>query len=150
MREAGFSYEAHKKSYYVDRHEDDDVVGDRHEYIDEDLEEEIYEHCWIQLPKRQYLKLKFKGKLQSIRVKQEEKESDVEKQIKDFLDKKLTYFYTDTDGNEFAEVHTDVLYSYSDDDKTLPPLGEFGGNKSVRLKEGVKPRLVFGQDEAIF
>ena len=30
MREAGFSYEAHKKSYYVDRHEDDDVVAGQH------------------------------------------------------------------------------------------------------------------------
>jgi hypothetical protein len=58
MREAGFSYEAHKKSYYVDRHEDDDVVADRHIYINEDLEEELYEHCWIQLTKKQYLKYK--------------------------------------------------------------------------------------------
>jgi hypothetical protein len=40
MREAGFSYEAHKKSYYIDRHEDDDVVANRHVYINEDLVEE--------------------------------------------------------------------------------------------------------------
>jgi hypothetical protein len=79
-------------------------------YINQDLEEEIYEYYWIQFPKKQYLKLKlFKGKLQSIRVKKEEKESDVEKQIRDFLDKKLTQFYTDMDGNKFAEVHMDVL-----------------------------------------
>jgi hypothetical protein len=67
--------------------------------------------------------LKFKGKLPWIRVKREEKESDVEKEIRVFLDKKLTYFYTDMDGNKFAEVHMDVLYSYSNDDKNLPPLG---------------------------
>ena len=151
MREAGFSYEAHKKSYYVDRHEDDDVVADRHIYINEDLEEELYEHCWIQLTKKQYLKYKFKGRIESIRVKKENEESDIRKQVSDFLDKKFTYFYSDEEGNEFAEVHTDdVPYNYGDDDNKLPPLGEFRGNTSVRLKEGVEPCLVFGQDEAIF
>ena len=29
MKEAGFKYEKYKKCYYVDRHEDDDVVSDR-------------------------------------------------------------------------------------------------------------------------
>jgi hypothetical protein len=56
------------------------------------------------------------------------------------------------DGNEFEEVHTDVLlYSYcTEDDKNFQPLGKFGGNKCVRLEEGINARLVFGQDEAIF
>jgi hypothetical protein len=150
MREVGFSYEAHKKSYYVDRHEDDDVVADRHIYINEDLEDELYEHCWIQLPKKQYLNFKFKGRIESIRVKKENEVSDIAKQVSDFLDKKFTYFYCDDDGKEWAEVHTDVLYNYGDNDNNLPVLGKFGGNVSVRLKEGMKARLVFGQDEAIF
>jgi hypothetical protein len=51
----------------------------------------------MQLSKKQYRKFKFKGKIQSIRVKKEEKESDIETQIRDFFDKKLTYFYTDMD-----------------------------------------------------
>jgi hypothetical protein len=33
MRDAGFKYEAYRKCYYVDRHEDPDVVADRAEYI---------------------------------------------------------------------------------------------------------------------
>ena len=33
MKEAGFRYEKHKKSYYVDRHEDPDVVSDRKSYL---------------------------------------------------------------------------------------------------------------------
>ena len=30
MKETGFKYEQHKKSYYVDRHEDPDVIQDYH------------------------------------------------------------------------------------------------------------------------
>ena len=33
MKEAGFSYEVHKKSYYVDRHKDEDVVSNRKAYL---------------------------------------------------------------------------------------------------------------------
>jgi hypothetical protein len=86
MREAGFSYEAHKECYYVDRHEEDDIViADRHVYIDEDRASKIDEHCWIQLPEKQYLKFKFKFKfkwrIQSIRVKKkEERKSQISKQ----------------------------------------------------------------------
>jgi hypothetical protein len=57
-------------------------------------------------------------------VKKENEVSDIDSQIRDFLDKKLTYFYKDEEGNKFAEVHTDVLYSYcAVADKNIPPLG---------------------------
>ena len=44
MKEAGFSYVKHKKSYYVDRHEDEDVIADRITYIHNFFSDEIYEH----------------------------------------------------------------------------------------------------------
>ena len=75
---------------------------------------------------------------------------DVEKRIQEFLHEKLTYFYEDAEGTAMVEVHVDTIYAYDETDKDLPPLGEFGGNTSVRLEEGVKPRLYFGQDEAIY
>ena len=52
MKEAGFKYEIHKKTYYVDRHEDEDVVEYRTTYIDDFFKSEVYEHCWIQLSKK--------------------------------------------------------------------------------------------------
>ena len=55
MREIGFKYEKHKKCYYVDRHEDEDVVDDRKTYLSKFFKNEIYEHCWVQLTKSEYL-----------------------------------------------------------------------------------------------
>ena len=37
----GFKYEKHKKSYYVDRHEDEDVVSDRKAYLVKNFDLEI-------------------------------------------------------------------------------------------------------------
>jgi len=51
-----------------------------------------------------------------------------------------------------VEIQIDDLYMYSDEDnmRKLPVIGNLGGSPSVRLPHGVKPRLIFGQDEAIF
>jgi hypothetical protein len=46
--EAGFKYEQHKKSYYVDWHEDTDVLANGNKYIAEFFKEEIFEHCWME------------------------------------------------------------------------------------------------------
>ena len=58
------------------------------------------------------------------------------------------------DGKDIAmvEMHVDVLYSYCANDVTckLIVLGPYGGCLSVRITEGKKCRLTFGQDEAIF
>ncbi len=76
MREAGFCYCSHKKSYYVDRHEDTDVVESRNEYVAVScFEEELYEHCWVQLTEPNYLKTKLRKKQEKLarntRIKQE-------------------------------------------------------------------------------
>ena len=47
MKEAGFKYELHKKSYYFDRHEDDDVVSYRKTYLIQQFNLEILEYCWV-------------------------------------------------------------------------------------------------------
>lgn len=51
MKEAGFCYKKHQKSYYVDQHEDTDVVADQKLYIAEFFDDEIYEHCWNEIPR---------------------------------------------------------------------------------------------------
>jgi hypothetical protein len=159
MLEAGFKYERHKKSYYVDRHEDTDVLADRNKYIAEFFEEELLEHCWIQLSKRVYLKNKHSKSLSALKmkttIKQETKAkdtTDVSAAVTKYLDTKA-YHFRNEDGEDIVEVHADWLYCYGDD-KKLPngilPLPKYGGNLSVRKPENVKPRVPFGQDEAIF
>ena len=41
MKEAGLKYEKHKKTYYVDRHHDEDVVNDRKTYVETSFSDEI-------------------------------------------------------------------------------------------------------------
>jgi hypothetical protein len=158
MLEAGFKYERHKKSYYVDRHEDTDVLADRNKYIAEFFEEEILEHCWMQLSKRLYLHNKNLKTMSAVKttIKQERRKAkdiveDVSAAVTKYLDTK-SYHYKNKAGEDMVEVHADWLYSYADE--KLPngilPLPKYGGNLSVRRPENVKPRVTFGQDEAIF
>lgn len=152
MKEAGFRYEKHKKSYYVDRHEDPDVVSDRKSYLTQFFADELYEHCWVQLTLRKYTSLKNANELQTIRIKKEEKDGvDLVSVMNQFIEHKCTHFYNDGD-IPMVEVHIDNMYRYSDLDDThlIPPLGILGGSTSVRLPLGTKPRITFGQDEAIF
>jgi hypothetical protein len=148
----GFHYTEHKKSYYVDRHEDPDVLKQRTAYIKSDLADEIYEHCWIQLPRRKFLKLKYQNRSQWLTPAKNGKNEGVQldQKIREFVDKKLTYEYKQDDGEEFVEIHVDYLYSCGLNDKDLPPLGKFGGNQSVRLPTDQKAYLFFGQDEAAY
>ena len=160
MKEAGFKYELHKKSYYVDRHEDDDVVSSRNTYIKRFFADEIYEHCFIQISKIKYQALMHNGVFRANRVKKEKSEKkevsknlidDASSLIEDYIENEQTHFYKDEDGKEMVEIHVDHLYTYDNDcNKDLPSLKPFGGNLSVRLPKGEKPRIVLGQDEAIY
>ena len=69
MKEACFRYETHKKIYYVDRHEDSDVVSNRISYHDAFFTDEIYEHCWIQITKQKYDSLKQTKGFHIIKIK---------------------------------------------------------------------------------
>jgi hypothetical protein len=163
MLEAGFKYERHKKSYYVDRHEDTDVLADRNKYMAEFFDEELLEHCWMQLSKRVYLQNKCLKSLSALKIitkiKQERKAKDtkdtidVSAAVTKYLDAKA-YHYRNDAGEEMVEVHADWLYSYDESDeklpKGIPPIPKYGGNLSICIKPpNVKPRFTFGQDEAI-
>ena len=150
LREAGFKYEKYKKCYYVDRHEDNDVVSDRKTYCSRFFRDEIYEHCWFQLSRKKYIALKYRNRLKVLETKRNGKGlSNMESKINSYIDENVSHYYK-KDGEDMVEIHVDELYKYDDIDKNLPPLGLFGGNRSVRLPADVKARLCFGQDEAIF
>ena len=70
--------------------------------------------------------------------------------IKDYVEKKCIHFYEDEDGKEMVEMHADDLYTYDDNQNSLPILNSLGGNVSVRKPEATKPVIIFGQDEAIY
>ena len=155
MREAGFRYERYKKTYYVDKHEDPDVIKYCNTYLEESFSDELYEHCWIQLPKKLYLvqclskKLQNLGKHHSVK-KQKTTLENVSNKISKY-NKQVRSFEYNEDGREMIELHVDDVYACdNDEDKYLPKLPKFGGNLSVRFPDGAKPRLVLGQDEAIF
>mmetsp|Transcript_4463 Transcript_4463/g.6923 ORF Transcript_4463/g.6923 Transcript_4463/m.6923 type:complete len:219 (+) Transcript_4463:221-877(+) len=112
IREAGFSYCAHKKSYYVDRHEDLSIVKYRIKYVAETFDQELYEHCWIQMTLSEYKYRKRNGSI-----------------------------------NDFTAMEDRRIHKYIHPDT---PLGEYGGNLSVRFPAGAKPIQTFGQDEAVF
>ena len=125
----------------MDRHEDEDVVADRNTYLREFFEDEIMEHCWIQMPRWKLNHFKYRKEFST-------KDSDVSIKMAKYIEKHRIHFYMNNDV-PMVEAHVDDLYMY-DEDKNLPILGPYGGNTSVRLPEGEKPIITFGQDEAIF
>ena len=152
MKEVGFKYELHKKSYYVDRHEDEDVVSDRKAYLVKNFDLEIYEHCWIHISKVKYDSLKYNKAIKTIVVKKEEKGSDEPEDavMEKYIEDERMHFYQDENGKKMVEMHVDDVYTYDDKQDNLPPLPSLGGSLSVRLPEGAKPVIVLGQDEAIY
>jgi hypothetical protein len=99
MRDAGFKYAAHKKCYYVDRHEDSDVVDDRNQYIPACFKSEMHQQVWVQLPLEEY-KLALdrtnksrKKQYQIGNVRKKKKPSKDDKSIQQFYDS-LTYHVT--------------------------------------------------------
>ena len=156
IREIGFKYEKHKKCYYVDRHEDEDVVEDRKTYLSKFFANEIFEHCWIQLRKAEYDSLKRRNPLRTLNVKKEHKSDlseDIAVKTQKYIEEFRTHFYTEgEERREMVEIHVDDYYAYDDKDnnENVPNIGPLGDNLSVRLPHGKKARLCFGQDEAIF
>ena len=97
MRQAGFRYEKHKKSYYVDRHEDPDVICDRKTYLQRFFESEIFEHCWVQITRRKYDTLKCQDGLTKVEVKREKgckggDGEDLVSKINAYIAEKFTFF----------------------------------------------------------
>lgn len=125
MHTLGFVYKPRKKSYFVDAHEREDVVKDRHAFIKEFLDLEFRMHRWIQL---------------------EEDDGALQIMYGDTLTEEEGHKYISDDGITMIEFHVD-------DHKMLTELANnkypFGGNLSVRRPADLKPLIAFGQDEAI-
>jgi hypothetical protein len=160
LREAGFRYEAHRKSYYVDRHEAPDVVHTRKKYVRRSFELELREYCWVQLPKMEYERRKRAKKAKEKEKKAKEKAKKPKEEKKKSKDEhpeinvdnyveSMVYEYKNEKGEACVEVHVDMLTDYETDDGYLRDL-PFGGNLSVRKPPHLKPLVVFGQDEAIY
>ena len=127
MREYGFRYAGYKKSYYVDRHEDPDVVLSCEVYVKQNFQDEVDEKCWIQLPVVLYHNI----------MRREESVGNVEKFVRS-----KAFFYIDNNNSQYVEVN---IHDLSSDTATdLPAVA-----LSVRNKTGVE-LVTFGQDKCIF
>jgi hypothetical protein len=164
MREAGFCHCGHKKSHCVDRHEDADVVESRNAHVVNCFDEELHEHCWVQLTKKVYLKMKGRKKREKLaertKVKQEgmkntsklEQCIDVFVAVERHLDSKAHHHVDPETGEEMGEAHGNTVCSHNKEAAKLtvgiPPLPDMGGHLSFRKPIGSRPRVPFGQDEA--
>jgi hypothetical protein len=129
MRRLGFRYDNTKKTFYVDGHERPDVVVHRNWYTTEYLSV-LEPRCfrWIQLSKRDAEKLKADHNIETTDER--------------------GYHYTDDNGVEMVEYHVD---DYDFLHGLAKEMGyKFGGTLSVRMPDGVKPLILFGQDECVF
>lgn len=143
MEEAGFKYERHQKCYYVDKHEDPDVIQSRIEYIQRFFDEEVYEACWVQLELHKYNRMVIEQEKALDESDFTEEVKDAKKEVFEFL-KSKAHFYQDEVGNYMVEVHVDTFES------DLPVHGTHGGNLSVRKPAGARQRIRLGQDEVIY
>jgi hypothetical protein len=64
--------------------------------------------------------------------------------------KLMVYKFKNENGEEYAEVHIDMIANYDDTDDDYLCNLPFGGNLSVRKPPHLKPLVIFGQDEAIY
>jgi hypothetical protein len=122
-----FSNDKVKKSYYVDGHEKEEQVQHRSKFINTYLSEiEPFTHRWVQMTLFNF------QTMQSLLSKDEQVISSGHK-------------YWDNTTNEWwMEFHVDDHHFENCD------IGPYGGNLSVRMPEGCKPIIIFGQDESIF
>ena len=127
MHYLDFSSEKVKKSYYVDGHEKEEQVQHRSKFINTYLSEiEQFTHRWVQMTLANY------QSMQSLICEDEQVISSGHK-------------YWDHVTNEWwMEFHVD------DHNFVNCDVGPYGGNLSVRMPEGCKPIIIFGQDEIIF
>ena len=129
LKRLGFIYDTRKKSFFVDGHERQDVVIRRNEFCKRYLTQlEPCAHRWIQVTADTVEEWKREGKIS---------------------EGMGGYKYISADNTHMVEFHVDdldFLHKRADD----MGFGLFGGNLSVRMPEGVKPLMMFGQDESVF
>ena len=129
MNILGYRYCERKKSYYCDSHEKPENVAYKYKYIDRYLEQELRCFRWIQLTEQRYAELIDEGHLFNGEPHE----------------------YVDNEGMKRLEFHVDDCELFSDwNDWPDEDSKRFGGCLSVRMPEGSKPLIIFGQDECIF
>ena len=99
MKELGFEYRYKKKSYYVDRREDKDVVHYRKQYVKNHFETELAEACWVRMSLILYKKLVVHGteKHEKVKIKVEEKKNA--QALSDFIEGDV-HHYTNENGTK--------------------------------------------------
>ncbi|KAI2505686.1 hypothetical protein MHU86_8745 [Fragilaria crotonensis] len=128
IRLLGFSYDARRKSFYVDGHERDDVVAYRTIFCRQYLTE--YEprcHRWVQL---------------SLESAQTMKDIDIEFGF--------CYANASKDGEPWIEFHIDYWDAKTSSDEHSHDLHRTLARMSVRASQDVRPVMIVGQDESVF
>ncbi|KAL7528778.1 hypothetical protein ACHAXR_003942, partial [Thalassiosira sp. AJA248-18] len=127
----GFSRDSFHKTYYTDKHEHPENKEHRSGFTSEYLTcLEPCSHRWVQLTQ---------GALKTLQESLPEN--------KKILPKGYTYKHPDT-GIDMVELHVDDHPRLQEIANDVNP--EFGGSVSVRMPQGAKPVVVFGQDESVY
>ena len=130
LKRLGFNHDARKKSFFVDGHERPNVVFRRNEFCTTYLtKHEPRTHRWIQVEAKTVEEWKRENKMSE--------------------DDSRGYNYISDDNRHMVEFHVDDLDLLHDYAATIG-FGSFGGNLSVRKPSGVKPLMIFGQDESVY
>jgi len=125
LHSCGFSYNAAKKSFYVDGHERVENRMHRKQFVDKFLTKwEPRCHRWIQIPVDDLPGMKLRAN--SIHG---------------------GYFYKNEEGKEMVECHVDDNKIFME---RANGVTRFGGWLSVRRDVTMKPLIIWGQDECAF
>jgi hypothetical protein len=127
LEHLNYRYDVRKKAYYVDGHEQEDVVKDRMKSVKRYLKDTLRCYEWVQVTKEQLQPLLDKAK----KAKEEGKD-------KYLLSLKDAHVYSDKNGVEMYEFHVDAS---KDLQFVRPENKKYGGNLSIRIPDGVKPLL---------
>ena len=129
LRKIGFSYDTRKISFFVDgHHERPNVVFRRNEFCTLYLTK-LVAHRWIQVTTET---------VENWRRENKVSEHD-----------NRGYNYISVDGKNMIEFQIDDLDLFHEHTVTMG-FDSFGGNLSVRKPPGVKPLMIFGQDESVY
>ena len=125
MQHLGLKYETRKKCYYVDNHDNPEIVWYRNHFIDRYFNYELRCYRWYCVPVEQKNEMVKKGEIHP----------------------ELGYHhFRQEDGKEYVEYHVDDHYTFQEKCNHLP----YGGHLSVRKAPNCKPLMILGQDEVIF
>jgi hypothetical protein len=125
LKQLGFTYLQNEKCHYSDGHDEKaENVRCRLKFIIRCFEHELPAFCWVQLT--------------------EARTEALEELEKRHSKKSLGHFYLDDDGRRMREFHVDCQDVLLD-----PETAVFGGNMWLRFPPGMRPLIIFGQDEMI-